>query len=71
MVKIAIIKSSRLGLDCWSAARFTGRCHKCNRVNHCHLPEAVEGREKLLKQKLKKARAVVRKIKNDLSENKN
>ena len=71
MIKFAVIKSSDLGMACWSAVRFTGRCHECRRVEFCKLIEAVEGREKFLKQKLKKARAVVRKIKNDLSKNKN
>lgn len=43
-MKMAIVSSKDLGTDCWSAARFTGHCHLCARVDHCKLQEAHDGR---------------------------
>ena len=44
-----IIKSSELGFECWSALRNFDKCHGCEKVIRCKLPEAHQGGLKLLK----------------------
>jgi hypothetical protein len=51
-MKIAIVKASQLGVDCWSALRFTGSCDQCERVEKCKLPEARIGRIKYWDRKI-------------------
>lgn len=46
MFKVASVKLSDLGLDCWSAKRFVGDCVNCKRLQNCSLQEAKEGRIK-------------------------
>lgn len=62
-MKTAIIKASQLGLDCWSPNRFVGSCDTCSRVMRCKLPEAREGRVKLLNKRIEKARLAWKKVK--------
>lgn len=52
-VKVAIVKSSKLGTNCWSAARFCGG--RCTHVLTCKYPErdtckAVAAERKYLKE---------------------
>lgn len=43
-MKIALIKLSELGTDCWSAEKVFSVCHGCHRVEYCKFPEAKSGR---------------------------
>lgn len=52
----AIIQSSQLDLDCWSADRFVGKCYRCDRVSHCKLPEAKPGRLRIAEQRVEAAK---------------
>ena len=38
-MKIAVVKVSDLGVNCWLPLRFVGECHKCQRYDHCKYPE--------------------------------
>lgn len=40
-MRTAIVTSSELGANCWSAMRFTRTCHKCDRYDRCRYPERV------------------------------
>lgn len=55
-MKIAIIKSSQLDIQCWSAHRFTHSCEKCNKLNYCDLPEAILGKRKILTNQITKTK---------------
>ncbi len=61
-MKIAIINSKDLGLDCWSPKRLLGSCDTCDKVIRCKLPEARAGRIKLLEDKIAKAYKIVKKL---------
>lgn len=49
------VGSADLGANCWSPARFLGRCHTCSRYERCAYPERVPDQE--YDTTLKKARA--------------
>lgn len=52
MAKIAIVSSNNMGTACWSAARFTGGCVECSRVERCVLPESSHGRGELYRKRM-------------------
>ena len=61
-----IIMSSGLGTDCWSTLKFFNKCHECNRVAYCKLPEAKEGRVILDTNKIAEATEELTKCINNL-----
>lgn len=44
-MKVAVVSSSSLGVNCWSAARFNNGCHTCSRYETCKYPERVANAE--------------------------
>ncbi|MBO9428312.1 hypothetical protein [Sulfitobacter sp. R18_1] len=44
-MKVAVVSSSSLGVNCWSAARFNNGCHTCSRYESCKYPERVANQE--------------------------
>ena len=40
-MRTAIVTSAQLGVNCWSAKRFTNTCHQCDRYDRCRYPERV------------------------------
>ena len=65
-MKYKIITSSELGMDCWSAKRFTDGCHECDRVKQCKLPEAAKGRVRLAQRLLRNAQFIMEEAKRRL-----
>jgi len=61
-MKVAIVSSKNLGLDCWSPKRFLGSCDQCDKVMRCKLPEARAGKIKLLDGKIVEAHKIVKKL---------
>jgi hypothetical protein len=63
-MKMAIVSSKHVGTVCWSAKRFTGGCHECERVERlrrpgvyrCQLPEAKFGRVLLANRRIDRAK---------------
>lgn len=41
-MRTAIVKSSELGTECWSAKRFVGECFKCDKYETCKYEVRVE-----------------------------
>jgi len=58
-MKIKTIKSSELGLQCWSILRFFDECYLCHRVLLCKLPWAKNGRIQLMLNKLDLQRKIM------------
>lgn len=67
-MKHKIIKSSELGIDCWSALKTFDKCYACDRVITCKLPEAHKGRLVLAGIKIIKATKSLTKHVNNLEE---
>ncbi|MDX5412854.1 MAG: hypothetical protein LPK02_07380 [Rhodobacterales bacterium] len=44
-MKVAVASFKDLGSNCWSAARFNGRCHTCKRYDACTYPERIANAE--------------------------
>lgn len=65
-MKHAIVSFSRMGTACWLPIRFMQRCHECDRVERCKLPEAVLGRLRLAEDKLVELEALARKQKEEM-----
>lgn len=59
-MKTKVVLSSEVGTGCWSAARFTGGCFDCPRVEKCKLPEAVMGRALAASREVEQAETAVR-----------
>lgn len=44
-MRAVTVSSSQLGINCWSAKRFTNTCHRCDRYDRCRYPERVANAE--------------------------
>lgn len=44
-MKVAIVKASELGTNCWSPLRFVNSCYACSRYRYCKYPERVANAE--------------------------
>lgn len=40
-MKSVVVKSSELGINCWSPLRFVKQCFKCYKYDRCKHPEKV------------------------------
>ena len=67
-MKYKIITSSELEIDCWSTLRIFNKCHECNRVAYCKLPEAHNGRIILAVNKAAEATKTLAKHINNIEE---
>jgi len=65
-MKYKTIMASELGIDCWSALRIFNKCHACDRVQYCKLPEAKIGRIILAENKVNAAKKNLAKAKKEL-----
>ena len=61
-MKTAIVKSSKLGTECWSTLRFTNSCSKCIRVNSCTLSESKIGRMHIIFDTIEKMQDNMKKL---------
>jgi len=59
-MKTAIVSSKDLTPECWSALRFVGGCEDCQRVMRCKLKEGTIGQKRVLRERIKKAKAQIR-----------
>lgn len=40
-MKVAVVSSFAMGVNCWLPVRMTGTCATCNRYDTCSYPERV------------------------------
>ena len=68
-MKAKIVKSSELGMNCWSAKRFNQNCASCQRYDRCKYPEKMrneeyEGLRELRRSKLQEVKLLEADMKN-------
>jgi hypothetical protein len=44
-MKVAVVSSSALGLNCWKPTRLVGSCESCHKYETCKFPERVANPE--------------------------
>jgi len=59
-MKTAIISSKNLTPECWSALRYTDSCEDCHRVMQCKLLEGIKGQKRVLRERIKRAEAQIK-----------
>ena len=60
-MKTAIVSSKQLAdCKCWSAKRFVDSCEDCNRVMRCKLLEGIKGQKRVLRERIKRAEAQIK-----------